>query len=75
MSAAWGRGWQVGINKAIDQHERALSQAAEILAEECGTLRTRVIGGQEVTFGHKLGDRPDLCPKCKRAATSAGFIA
>ena len=49
---SWGRGGQVGVNKAIYAHERALRQAAVILELECG-LR------------HKLGERVDLCPRCQ----------
>ncbi|MGH2997671.1 MAG: hypothetical protein ACRDNM_00065 [Gaiellaceae bacterium] len=48
----WGRGWDVGIRKAISEHERALDLAAPILAQECGTR-------------HEPGARADLCPKCQ----------
>lgn len=52
---SWGRGWEVGVRKAIWQHDRARAQAAEILAAEHGTQ-------------HKAGERPDLCPKCQAEA-------
>lgn len=53
----WGRGWEVGVRKAISEHERTLRQAAEILELECGRE-------------HKTGDRRDLCPRCQREAQS-----
>lgn len=47
------------MNQAsISQHERTLEQASRILGTECGTR-------------HKLGERPDLCPKCQEAANAA----
>lgn len=48
---SWGRGWQVGVNKAIYAHEQALAVAADILSAECGSI-------------HKLGERADLCRHC-----------
>jgi len=48
----WGRGWEVGVRKAIYDHERARQRAAGILADEHGTH-------------HEPGTRIDLCPKCQ----------
>lgn len=58
---SWGRGWEVGLRKAIWEQERARQQAAEILAAEHGTA-------------HVAGSRPDLCPKCQtfRQRTAEG---
>lgn len=61
----WGRGGMVGVHKAIWQNEQTNKHAARILADECDTSRTVEIKGEKVTFGHKLGERSDLCPKCK----------
>lgn len=47
----WGKGWQVGTNKAIYLHERAMGQAAAILANEHG-------------IRHSAGERADFCPLC-----------
>lgn len=48
----WGRGWEVGVRKAMYQQDRAREIAAEILATEHGVK-------------HEPGTRPDLCPKCQ----------
>lgn len=56
---SWGKGWEVGVRKAISAHERAMAQAAEILASEHGTV-------------HELGARPDLCWKCQAEQQIAG---
>ena len=53
MTKNWGKGWQVGVNKAIYQHDKAMQRAAEILEAECGTK-------------HDVGSH-DLCPRCKLA--------
>ena len=50
----WGRGWEVGVRKAIWQQERARDIAAEILAHEHGTK-------------HQPGAHR-LCPKCQAEA-------
>lgn len=60
---SWGRGWEVGVRKAIYEHERAREIAAEILASEHGVK-------------HQSGERKDLCPVCQftgapHVATSA----
>lgn len=55
---SWGRGWEVGVRKAMWEQERARQIAAEILAQEHGTQ-------------HEAGSRPDLCPKCQ-VGTSQG---
>lgn len=52
MGKRWGRGWTVGINKSIAEHERAERLAAPILADEHGVR-------------HAAGSRADLCPKCQ----------
>lgn len=52
--AKWGRGWEVGVRKSIDAHDRANEKAAKILEAECGTR-------------HETGSRGDLCPNCIRA--------
>lgn len=44
----WGKGWRVGISKAIAEGERAARRAARILEHEHG-------------IRHQDGDRPDLC--------------
>ncbi len=49
---SWGRGWEVGVRKAIHDHEKTQAQAARILEAECGTR-------------HARGSRKDLCPRCK----------
>jgi hypothetical protein len=49
---SWGRGWEVGVRKAIWEHERTLGIAAEILAAEHGVK-------------HEAGARRDLCPICR----------
>jgi hypothetical protein len=55
----WGKGWEVGVHKAINAHERAIRQAEQILINECG-LR------------HKQGEH-SLCPicRCHRKVTSS----
>ena len=54
---AWGRGGFVGINAEIHRHNKALEQAAEILAHEHG-------------IRHKPGERKDLCQLCKSLPAS-----
>lgn len=49
---SWGKGWEVGVRKAIWEQDRVSRQAAGILAAEHGTK-------------HQPGERPDLCPKCR----------
>ena len=49
---SWGRGWEVGVRKAIWKHEKARALAAEILQTECG-------------IRHDTGSRRDLCPNCQ----------
>ena len=53
MTKSWGRGWQVGVNKAIYQHDKVMQRAAEILEGECG-------------IRHKAGSH-DLCLLCAKA--------
>lgn len=48
----WGRGWEVGVRKAIHSHEEVEKFAAVILEAEHGTR-------------HAPGSRRDLCPKCQ----------
>jgi hypothetical protein len=55
--SSWGRGWEVGVRKALWAHEKAMQQAAEILAQEHGTA-------------HIAGSRTDLCWKCQAEAKS-----
>lgn len=55
---SWGKGWEVGLNKAIYQQRMAQELAAVILDAECGTK-------------HETGTRTDLCPKCQEARTAA----
>jgi len=49
---SWGRGWEVGVRKAIHAQQKAEEQAARILAKECGTK-------------HAHETRSDICPSCK----------
>ena len=56
----WGRGWEVGVRKAIWQHEKAREQAALILADEHGTR-------------HEPGTRTDLCPKCQEDCNKTAY--
>ena len=49
---SWGKGWEVGVRKALWSHQQAMERAAEILAAEHGTV-------------HAAGSRPDLCWKCQ----------
>jgi hypothetical protein len=46
----WGKGWEVGVNKAIYQHRKTQEIAARILSVECGVK-------------HKTGTH-ELCPRC-----------
>jgi hypothetical protein len=55
---SWGKGWEVGIRKALWAHEAAMAQAREILAQEHGTA-------------HPTGTRTDLCWKCQAEAKSS----
>jgi hypothetical protein len=49
---SWGKGWEVGVRKAIWQHQTVRRMAAEILAAEHGQH-------------HEAGSRTDLCPLCQ----------
>jgi hypothetical protein len=44
-------------HRSVKDHEATLRLAAQILATECGTK-------------HKLGERTDLCPKCRAGRTT-----
>ncbi len=48
----WGKGWEVGVQKALSAQKRVRAKARAILAEEHGTR-------------HVPGSRTDLCPKCQ----------
>lgn len=50
---SWGKGWEVGVRKAIYQHEKTERLAAEILETECGKR-------------HETGTH-SLCPRCQQA--------
>lgn len=54
----WGRGWEVGINKAISEHERVTQRAAEIVTAEHGRC-------------HQPGERINLCMVCQSDAEKA----
>lgn len=56
---SWGKGWEVGVRKALWSHEQAMRLAADILATEHGTV-------------HAAGARSDLCWKCQALAKAAG---
>ena len=58
---SWGKGWEVGIRKAIWQQERAREVAAEILRVEHGKQ-------------HVAGSRPDLCPLCAPNNSGASVV-
>lgn len=49
---SWGRGGLVGVRKEIWAQERIMRLAALLIEAECGEK-------------HALGERDDLCPKCK----------
>lgn len=61
---SWGKGWEVGVRKAIWQHDKAQQRAAEILATECGKPASSGTVG-----AHETGTRTDLCPKCQAYQT------
>ena len=52
---SWGKGWEVGVRKAMWEQLKAREQAAEILAREHG-------------WQHVSGSRTDLCWKCQAEA-------
>ena len=51
----WGRGWEVGVNKAIYEHERIERQAQAMITAEH-------------LVKHDLSEREDLCLICKEEA-------
>ena len=56
---SWGKGWEVGVRKALWAHQQARERAAEILAQEHGTA-------------HAAGTRTDLCWKCQAESAKVG---